>query len=625
MLQRRFFPVALAVCALLSWMGMVEKADNVTHRVLDLVDGLSWSESLRPFHMPFPIDAMAFRPFSVLGLKTYVSAFGVGPPPLMLAWLKSVVCLLSFCLAARHWLRSIGLKRHAELASILPLGLSPVLFQAWYLPELDLLGAAATLAAGGILLQRSPLSRRQLASIFMLIGFALFLKESTAIVQISFLGASACMLFFRGLRKTRFKRHAVALAISGILWSIVVLPLMSSTSSSQIAQSTTAMRIGIVEHNLVQVLYLLSAPGAMLIVLGVAATQRESKKWLLKILCVCAIAVLLLLPIGHYYSHYEAVYFAPRWLGIGLALPLFAGLVLHTRNALREGPMAMASGQVLLVVTALSLAGVVAPNAREDMSSRVFVTLSPALFALSLESAHRFQKHFLDASIAFRHATKTLVVALVFYPVAHSFNYTMDWRARHAVDLAGKQNVAKINDGDLFLFNHYVEWLDPLGLAAAGASEAVDGWTFMHVPAWLPVDLYETARWIHPGPFSMQEAIETRTAHVYWMTPRTREKKDRTRQIEQLAWTRKNMGLFSPISDGLHNRPEDHQMTLYATQESPLEELMNEGSTLWEKTADFSQISTNLFDWPKRLIRGNRPIESLFYEGKLVALTVPEL
>ena len=257
------------------------------------------------------------------------------------------------------------------------------------------------------------------------------------------------------------------------------------------------MRIGIVEHNLVQVLYLLSAPGAMLIVLGVAATQRESKKWLLKILCVCAIAVLLLLPIGHYYSHYEAVYFAPRWLGIGLALPLFAGLVLHTRNALREGPMAMASGQVLLVVTALSLAGVVAPNAREDMSSRVFVTLSPALFALSLESAHRFQKHFLGASTAFRHATKTLVVALVFYPVAHSFNYTMDWRARHTVDLAGKQNVAKINDGDLFLFNHYVEWWIPR-LGAAGALEDVDDWTFMHVPAWLPVDLYETARWIHP-------------------------------------------------------------------------------------------------------------------------------
>ena len=85
MLQRRFVPLAFVICALLSWMGVVEKADNVTHRVLDLVDQLSWSEAVQPFHMPFPIDAVAFRPLSVLGLKAYVAGFGIGPPPLMLA------------------------------------------------------------------------------------------------------------------------------------------------------------------------------------------------------------------------------------------------------------------------------------------------------------------------------------------------------------------------------------------------------------------------------------------------------------------------------------------------------------------------------------------------------------
>ena len=77
-LKTHFLPFAILVCGLICWLGMVDKADNVTHRVLELVVELDWSAAVGPFYMPFPIDAQAFRPLSVLGLKTYAEWFGTG-------------------------------------------------------------------------------------------------------------------------------------------------------------------------------------------------------------------------------------------------------------------------------------------------------------------------------------------------------------------------------------------------------------------------------------------------------------------------------------------------------------------------------------------------------------------
>jgi len=620
-LRRHFFFVSLALSILLSVLGMVEKADNVTHRVLDLVSALTWTEAFRPFEMPFPIDAQAFRPFSVLGLKAYASLMGIGPPPLWIAFLKSITCLMVFALGARAWLVAIGMNQYAEKAALLPLGLAPVLFQVWYLPELDLFGAGATLWIGAKLLHRRPLEKKEWLGVLSALLFVLFLKESTALVQLSFLGATAFMLWLQRLRGARFWRHTWLLIGSTLTWGALVLPLMSG-DPTEAAKATLATRIGLLEHNLVQVFYLVSGAGSVLIFLGALFHHRFSPKKLTSALVLVGCFSLLILPIANYYSHYETIYFTPRGMGIGMALVLFTGLLLASLNYRRESAMSMCAGQVLLVTGALSLAGLIAPSAREDMASRVFVALAPGLFALAL-----YSRDVLKAQIALQGtrlqrpaaiATSFLYVCLLYYPFAQGVNYTTDWQARHRVDLAAKKRLVQIEQGDLFLFNHYVEWLDPLGLVAAGQKEGVD-WTYMHVPAWLPLDRYGDAQWIYDGRLDLREHIASRNTHVYWLSPRAKmNQKARKELLGDLSWTRKNHGLFTPVAKGLHNRPEDHLQTIFRSDESPLEGFMNEeGELLWEKKTPFWEIPPNLFELPRRLFSKTTIIENFVYEGKI--------
>ena len=628
-LKQHYVLIALVLCAVLTWMGIVEKADNVTHRVLDLVNQLEWVESVQPFWMPFPIEAQAFRPLSVLGLKAYSSAFGVGPPSLWILGFKTFISLFVFCWASRSWLRAIGLRHHAELASLLPLGLAPVLFQAWYLPELDLFGAAGTLWIGAKLHQRSGLSRLEMGMIGTCLVAVLTLKESTALVQICFLGATTCLLFLQGFRGPRFRRHLKLTILSVAGWGALILPLLSQGTESTASKASLLSRIGIIEHNMVQVLYLGSSACAVLIVLGSIQNLLRKRPLFSIAGPLTGLVVLIASPPLLFYSHYEAVYFAPRLLGIGFAGALFIALFLFTLSSLREQALSMASGQIIFVIGALSFAALLAPNAREDMASRIFVALAPGLFALALSSADLIRDSLRDLPTSYwtkaSHASLTCLLAgMIYYPAAHAWNYSADWQARHAVDLPGKQHVAEIKNGDLMLFNHYVEWLDPIGLISAGAPETVREWEFLHVPAWLPVSDYGRASWIYPGAFDMENALDHRQTHIYWLTPRSEADEDtRASKQSDLSWTRKNLGLFSPIVPGLHNRPEDHQMTIYQTGPSPLEEIMASGKELWSKKQDFRLLSSSLFEIPKQLLNGVSPLQSLHYEGRLVELPAP--
>ena len=630
-LKTHFLPIAILVCALICWLGMVDKADNVTHRVLELVADLDWSAAVGPFYMPFPIEAQAFRPLSVLGLKTYAEFFGTGPPPGAIVAGKTFVSLLVFCLASRAWLQAIGLTRHAELASILPLGLAPVLFQAWYLPELDLFGAAGTLWIGAKLLNRRKLQRREWAGILLCLLAVLTLKESTALIQLCFLGATTCLLYIQGFRDNRFQRHLRTTVASALAWGAMVLPLLRGGEESSASQASLLTRLSIVEHNMVQVLYLGSSACAVLVFLGSLQVLNKDRSKIALKAPPAALLLLLLSPPMVYYSHYEAVYFAPRILGIGFAGLLFLGLLLLSLNSLRERALSMAAGQILFVFGAMSFTALLAPNAREDMASRIFVALAPALFALALSSAELLKTPLetLPASpwrSLSKISTATLVIGVVYYPIAHTWNYGADWQARHAVDLPGKQRIAAVKNGDLFLFNHYVEWLDPIGLIAAGAPETVRNWEFLHMPAWLPAENYTEASWIYPGRFDMEEALKTRQVHIYWMSPRSSApQSQRNQKLSDLSWTRKDLGLFSPIAPGIHNRPEDHLMTVYQEGPAPLELLMDSGSTLWSAEQPFRLISPTLFELPRQLLRGIGPLESLHYDARLVEMPSPRL
>ena len=100
--NRRATLSLIILAAVLASAGVVDKADNVTHRVLDLVDAIEWTAIHKPFRMPDPIDATAFRPLSVLALKIVVSIWGSSAPPSWLAGLKA------FCSLALYGMAAVG-------------------------------------------------------------------------------------------------------------------------------------------------------------------------------------------------------------------------------------------------------------------------------------------------------------------------------------------------------------------------------------------------------------------------------------------------------------------------------------------------------------------------------------
>ena len=265
------------------------------------------------------------------------------------------------------------------------------------------------------------------------------------------------------------------------------------------------------------------------------------------------------------------------------------------------------------------------------MSSRVFVALAPGLFALAINAAERLSSELkkltaLTVPLAFRMSLGLLWLGLLWAPLAQALNYTTDWRARHTVDLAAKSRIGEIERADLFLFNHYVEWLDPLGIMAAGAPAKVLDWSYLHVPAWLPLDEYEHARWIYPGLLDLKKELDERDAHIYWLSPEsTASKEAREILLGDLSWTRKPLGLFSPIAKGLHNRPEDHRMAIFKEGPSPLEEMMAQGDLLWSESATAWQVPPSLFELPRRLFYKIPVIERFRYKGRLVHLPAGRL
>ena len=619
-----WFIVALA--AIVALAGQVEKADNVTHRVLDLVDTVAWGDFFRPFTMPFPINAEAFRPISVVIFKSHVDLFGTGAPPFMVSFAKAFLSVGLFGLAARKWLITVGWGGQATLAAALAMVCGPSLFQVWYYPELDLLGAAATLWVGARLLEKRSPGLLGWLAISLALAFSMLLKEATALIQLAFLGAATLALW--EVDRERRNRHIGALTISLLGWGALVVPLLSGPAT-EVGALPLAQRLSTIEHNLAQIAYLLSPAGALLLLLTplTGLSWRNPLRRHLGGWAIAATVALVAIPVVTLYSHYEAVYYSPRWFGLTFGATIVVALLLAAVTLRRELPWRISLLTIGVILGGFSLVGVTAPTAREDLASRIFIAAAPLLFAMALKGAAmlrvEFDKRSEGASplgrVA-RGATAGLVGAMLWYPAASGFNYTLDYRARHEVDLQGKRTLAQEPVGDrLILFNHYVEWLDPLGLIAAGAPESARDWQMLQVPAQLTMEHYRTARWIHEGGLDLEARLGEGGSYLYWLTPRSlMDERANEALLGDLEWTRKGVGLFSPIHEGGFNRPEDHRATVYSTDRGPLHARYAEASEeLWSAESGFVQLPMLLHDLPRRLLAGVPLLERYRYEGAL--------
>jgi len=509
---------------------------------------------------------------------------------------------------------------------------APALFQAWYLPEFDLFGAACTLFAGAWLYAESPPSRRRWCGIGAALAATLLLKEASALVQFAFLGALGLHILLGGGSREHLKRIIGITLICVVFWSSLVWQMLMAPSTD-VGRLTILEKLPLLEHNTTQLVYLASPAAA--VVLGAWAMGRIKllPQWLPPVLGLLG---LLIAPIAVFYSHYEAVYYAPRAYGLGLSVLLVGGLLLSPTNRSGIPPIVLLT--IFSTLGVLSLVGLVAPSAREDMASRIFVALTPLLYAAAMEGIRRTwirMGRLPSKSMgkrAGRLSTGALALTLAMYPLASTINYCMDWRARHTVDLAAKKTLANTHlDDTLILFNHYVEWLDPLGLEAAGAERPGPETDFLQVPAWLPPEDYKRGIWIHPSPPSdLLATLNTgRKALLYWLAPRSSMSQQANDiLIGDLSWTRKDYGLFSQVADGTfhiegiayrpHNRPEDHRMSMYRKGPSPLEQMASElGEKNWSTNRDFIQLPLLITELPRRLLTGIPLVEHYNYEGAL--------
>ena len=595
--MRRGALAVLALAAVLAAVGLVDRADNVTHRVLVLADGVGWADAWRPFWMPAPIEAWALRPLSVLLLKAHVAVWGAtGSPAAWYEWLRAALELSVFGLGALAWLRAAGLERVAAWAACSSMVLAPTLFQAWYVPELDLLGAGATLMGSALLLRPRPLGGRWVAVVACL-AVPLLLKEATSIVLFGFLGAGVLVGVRRGDRAWLGRQAVATLAALGV-WLLLFTPLLTAPRG-EVATVGLAEKLPLVEANLVQLAYLLGPLGAGLLVVG-----RFRARWLPWALLGGA----ALLPPLSFYSHYEAIYVAPRWIG-GLWIALLVVGLVGVHRTRREDGELLAALTIGLVVLGLSLAGLVGPSAREDMASRIFVALAPLLHGLAMAAALRVGSAGVGA----------LAVCAGWWVLASGVNYSLDWQARHAADVVGKRALATEElSGDLLLFNHYVEWLDPWALVAAGAGEDAHDALYVHAPAWLPKSRYADAGWIWQAEGEPDVLGHTGDAWLYWLVPRSQMSAAAGEALEgDLSWTRREAGLFTPILPGGANRPEDHRAAIYRPGPSELELLAERGVLTASAEVGFVQLPWMLTELPRRVVGDVPVLERYAYELRL--------
>jgi hypothetical protein len=626
-------PIALGAIALLSgvlaMVGATPLLDHMTHRVLMLVDAVPWSRWWAPLWMPAPIEAWSLRPGAVLLSKLQASAAGpLAPPSLWSMRLGAAASGTLFGAGAFVWLRAHGWGRLALPAAVAPLLLAPTLFSLWYVVEFDALGAGLALLGTGLLAGPSPSRPRSAVGVVAVVA-AVLLKESAALLTFAFLFAEAGLAWRDGRRGT-LRRAGGLLAVVLLGYALLAAPIVGS-DDSVLAATPLLDRLPILELNTHQLLYLVGSAGAALIVLGAVLGR-----WPRAASAAPAAAVLLLLllpPLG-FYSHYEAVYYSPRWVASVLGFALMAALV---GTVVQRGAAAgarHAAAALLVSYGAVSAAALMASSAREDIAARTLLACAPLLSALALDGLRRVWG---GGARVPRVAGALLGAGLVAYPLAGAVDFTQDWLARQYTESTARAQVAHEPLADSILaFNHYVQWVGPDELRAGGAEPAVAERTvFVQSHAFLPSDELPVVVW-GEGTFDLERAWEVGVPlRLYWLAARSDMDARANAALEgDLSWTRRRMGLFTPLGDAEdggatgpqaeHNLPEDMLWTTYRPEPTVLERLAAGRATeAWAHRVDFVQVPRDLLGIPRRLLAGIPLVERYHYEARLHRFVPP--
>lgn len=595
------------VALVIGFIGMVDKADHMTAWVLTLCNDLPANAMFTAFYLPPPMNAWGMRPLSVGIMQVYLAVFGTALPPLWLIGAKALLGSLALGLSARAWLRIHGFEQVADVAAAAALLSSAHLFSSWYLTEFDAWGAAAILA-GMALLQRP----NALIPACGLLGMALLLKESSALMLFSFLGGGMVTAMLHN-RRAQAIRHAIVLLLGGLCWLALVSPLLGSTGASAVGTTSIDQRLPLFEHNFAQLVHLTTPAGAAVLGLAGLWTIWPHRRRLL-VAMTCGLLMICPLIIRH--SHYETVYHAPHGTGLLLSGMLLFGLLsmglISQRHRLAAVCAPVVAGQVIFAIAILG-----ASSLREDFASRLFLAHGPLMFALIFDSLLRLWKN----SDTTRPLVAMLAVATIWGPIVGGINHGLRWHIQQKLDHAGRMHLAQqsgLSDNDIVLFNNFQEWLGQEELTALGLQATVTG---VPTPA-----LLQQPR-LGRDNFAMTEneaSLETlleegQSIWLYWLTMRSTMPPAANASLRgDLSWTQRPLGVLTPFAWGqhaaetslpTHNAIEDAHLTMFHDGPTMLEQRAESGTVLFERQQSLIQVPTELLSIPRRVITGAPVVE----------------
>ena len=587
----------LGTALLIAIAGTIPEVDPITLWILSFVDGLPEFAWLRPYQLPPPANTeYGFRPLSVLMLKLYIYFFGTGAPPVFLIGCKAFLSATLLGMASWRWLRMHGMHNAAVPISCLVMMLGPHLFGLWSLVELDGIGAAAVLGVS-LLMNKPEKEWLEYCSLAMLIAVAALLKESTALIVFAVMAAEVCISWREG---KAWKGKLYWLLLSSVIWILWASALIFGVRSN-VGGATWDVRIPLLFFTAWQLVFYASVPGCILLL----GSLWKKNRLFFPVSCV----VLMVLPQLVWINHYEAMYYAPFWLGACLCIVLYASLLWIACAPKMRKMHAGVAVRILFAKGALLFALLLSSSPREDLATRIFLPLAPLILGLIYERAWKERK---QRSVQF------LFVGFLGFSLLNGINTLIERRARGPVHIQLMSDLVQLDmNNSIILFNNFSFRLSKETISVyAGKRQDTP---IVFVPDMLPEQSLPVVVW--GNRFDVEERVEkSQKTFVYWSGLRALGESS----SGNFSYTRRPLGAFAVLhrEDGdrlpSHNYIEDMKKNTEKNGRSPLQERLSQvahrDSALRNQ---FLFIDAQIFSWPQRILLGKSVMPSFSYDGEI--------
>lgn len=363
-----FILTIVAVC--IGFLCSVGGVDDVSIWVLEFADGIPWSEIYRPAPLPHPMQDFVFRPVSIAMMKgTLFITEGSLDIPGWLVGLKSGVFAWVFGFGAWLWLQQWVEQRVAVLLSVLCMIAEPSLFSAYNYSEFD------GFAAGLILCSSWIISQQTLHwALFASIGFCIvFLKESACFIWLCFVLPQLWLGWREEGWTPHLQRYGLIIIVLIACWIFGSSAVIGGKLQSSAGGLSIVERLPVLGFTTWQFVSLWTECGLVL-VLGHALRWR----WWIVLLWLGVSIWAPMMEINHYETRY---YSRPLYVSILTMGMLVYGVFSIGKSTDRfEQEMAWRGG---LLIALFGFVILTSSNLREDLASRLFLSLMPGMLLWS--------------------------------------------------------------------------------------------------------------------------------------------------------------------------------------------------------------------------------------------------